>query len=134
MKPLVDKYHQAGGKNLILIERGTTFGYNNLVVDFRGLNHMRALGVPVIMDATHSVQSPGGNGGSSGGDGHLAPLMLRCAAAAGVDGFFIETHSDPSSSPSDGPNMIPLDRLPKVLGEVKAITEAIPRPQAVTGW
>ncbi len=107
-----------------ITERGTTFGYQNLVVDMRGLAWMRAAGHPVIFDATHSVQRPGGLGTSSGGDAAMAPVLARAAVAAGVDGLFIETHPDPKRSPSDGPNMIPLDQMEALLTTLKEIHEA----------
>jgi 2-dehydro-3-deoxyphosphooctonate aldolase (KDO 8-P synthase) len=115
----------SGCKDYWITERGTTFGYNNLVVDMRGLAWMRAQGHRVIFDATHSVQRPGGNGTSTGGDGEMAPVLARAAVAAGVDGLFIETHPNPELSPSDGANMIPLARLPKVLRQIARIHEVV---------
>jgi len=109
---------------VLLTERGTFFGYGRLVVDFAGFPEMRASGCPLIMDATHAVQQPGGLGDRSGGDWTKAPLLLRAAAAVGFDGFFVETHPDPLSSPSDGPNMIPTARLRGVLESVLAIRDA----------
>ncbi|MEO0453791.1 MAG: 3-deoxy-8-phosphooctulonate synthase [Verrucomicrobiota bacterium] len=123
--PLAKKLTASGCKDYFIIERGTTFGYNNLVVDMRSLAMMRAQGHRVIIDGTHSVQRPGGMGGSTGGDGELAPVITRAAVAAGVDGIFLETHPDPLTSPSDGANMIPLKDLPKVLRQLKKIHEAI---------
>lgn len=125
---IVDKFRSAGGKDLILMERGSSFGYNNLVADFRSLPIMRSLGVPVIFDGTHSVQQPGGLGTASGGAGHLAPGMLRAALAVGCEGLFLETHPKPSEAPSDGPNMIPTRELPKLLAQLRAIHDAIGRP------
>lgn len=128
--PLVAKFRAAAGADgrLVLIERGASFGYNNLVADMRSLPIMRSLGVPVVFDGTHSVQAPGGRGGSSGGDGHLAPVLLRAALAAGCEGVFIETHEQPARSPSDGPNMVPLRALPALLDQLAAIHAAIGRP------
>ena len=103
-----------------LVERGTTFGYHNLVVDFRSLPIMRKL-APVVFDGTHSVQRPGGLGHASGGDASMIPYLVRAAAAVGVDGIFLETHEDPSKALSDGPNMVPLDRLPALLDQVLAL-------------
>ena len=125
---IVAKFTKAGGKKLILIERGTTFGYRNLVVDFRGLPIMRSLGVPVIFDGTHAVQSPGGLGEASGGDGRFAPPLIRAALAVGCEGIFMEVHDRPAKAPSDGPNMIPLTDLPKVLTDLRALHDALGRP------
>ena len=120
------KAEAAGARGRVLLtERGTFFGYGRLVVDFAGFPEMRASGCPVIMDATHSVQQPGGLGDRSGGDWTRAPLLLRAAAAIGYDGFFIETHPEPLSSPSDGPNMIPTAQLRGVLESVLAVREAV---------
>ena len=115
--------------NLMLTERGVSFGYNTLVTDMRSLPIMRNLGFPVIMDVTHSVQIPGGQGTSSGGQSKFAPHMARAAAAVGVDGLFIETHDNPAEALSDGPNMIALDDLEQVLADAKAI-DAIGRREA----
>lgn len=121
MKNVVDKIDGSGNRNVVLTERGTSFGYNTLVVDMRGLPAMaRQTGCPVIMDATHSVQQPGGQGGSSGGQREFAPVMARAAIALGVAGVFIETHEDPDSAPSDGPNMIPLAQMPALLRSLQA--------------
>ncbi len=122
---VANKLKASGCKDYWITERGTTFGYNNLVVDMRGLAWMREQGHRVIFDATHSVQRPGGNGTSTGGDGAMAPVLARAAVAAGVDGLFIETHPNPELSPSDGPNMIPLARLPKILQQIARIHEAL---------
>ena len=100
-----------GNERILLTARGTSFGYNTLVADMRSLPIMARTGYPVIMDATHSVQQPGGQGGSSGGQREFAPVMARCAVAIGIAGVFIETHEDPDRAPSDGPNMVPLDRM-----------------------
>jgi 2-dehydro-3-deoxyphosphooctonate aldolase (KDO 8-P synthase) len=110
-----------GGKNLLITERGTTFGYNNLVVDFRTFPMIRELGIPVIYDATHSLQLPGGLGSSSGGLRQYVPHLCRAAAACGVDGIFMEVHPDPDRAPCDGPNMWPLDQLDGLLRQVIAI-------------
>src|SRR5205085_2668726 len=115
MGSVVKKAELAGGKKLMLTERGTTFGYNNLVSDMRSIPIMKKLGYPVIFDATHSVQLPGGQGDRSGGQREFAPVLARCALAAGATGLFIETHPDPDKALSDGPNMIPLDQMPKML-------------------
>lgn len=110
MQYAVDKVRSTGNSKIVLTERGFTLGYHNLVVDMRALPIMRQF-APVVFDVTHSVQQPGGLGGSSGGQREFAPFLARAAAAAGVDGFFIETHPDPSKALSDGPNMIPLDKM-----------------------
>lgn len=121
MKNVVKKIEETGNKNILLTERGVSFGYNTLVADMRSLIIMRELGYPVIFDATHSVQSPGGQGDSSGGDGRFAPYLARAAAAVGVDGMFIETHPDPANALSDGPNMIPLEQMPALWRKLDAI-------------
>lgn len=115
MPNVADKVASTGNKNILLTERGASFGYNTLVADMRGLPIMAQTGYPVIMDATHSVQQPGGQGGSSGGQREFAPVMARAAVAIGVAGVFIETHQDPDNSPSDGPNMIYLDQMPALI-------------------
>ena len=120
---IIGKIVNAGGKRLMITERGSCFGYNRLIVDFAGLVKMRAHGYPVIFDATHSVQSPGGLGDRSGGEGWLAPYLAWAAAAVGIDGLFIEIHENPSEALSDGPNMIPLDSLKPVLTRFLKITE-----------
>ncbi len=112
---------------LVLIERGTSFGYNTLVTDFRSLPIMRSLGVPVIFDGTHSVQAPGGLGAKSGGAGHFAPMMMRAAMAVGVEGLFMETHDDPKNALSDGPNVVPAKELLAVLKDMKAIHDLLGR-------
>ena len=109
------KVTEAGNPRVMLTERGTFFGYGRLVVDFAALPELRACGCPLVLDATHSVQEPGSGSGRTGGDWTKAPILLRAGAAAGYDGFFVETHPDPLSSPSDGPNMIPLAELRGVL-------------------
>jgi 2-dehydro-3-deoxyphosphooctonate aldolase (KDO 8-P synthase) len=118
MKYAVDKVRSEGNERVFLTERGVSFGYHTLVVDMRSLPVMRQY-APVVFDVTHSVQQPGGKGGSSGGQREFAPFLARAAAAAGVDGFFIETHPDPSKALSDGPNMIPLKEMEAFLGMVK---------------
>ena len=124
MRHAIAKLLAGGCRDICLCERGTFFGYGRLVNDFAGVVAMRSFGVPVIFDATHSVQQPASLGGATGGDRSLVEPLARAAAAVGVDGFFFETHPDPDTSPSDGPNMIPLDRLRGVLERVLAIHEA----------
>jgi 2-dehydro-3-deoxyphosphooctonate aldolase (KDO 8-P synthase) len=113
-----------GGEGLLVTERGTTFGYNNLVVDFRSFPAIRELGVPVVYDATHSLQLPGGLGDSTGGMREMIPYLARAAAACGIDALFMEVHPDPDRAPCDGPNMWPLSRLPALLAQVKKAAEA----------
>lgn len=111
MANVVKKIEDSGSSRIMLCERGTVFGYNNLVVDMTSIPQMKSLGYPVIFDATHSVQKPGGNGSCSGGNSEYAPCLARCALAAGADGLFVETHPDPSSALCDGPNMVPLSEM-----------------------
>ena len=118
MPNVVSKVESTGNENILLTERGASFGYNTLVADFRSLPTMAKTGYPVIMDATHSVQQPGGQGGSSGGQREFAPVMARAAVSLGIAGVFIETHQDPDTAPSDGPNMIPLDQMPKLVASL----------------
>jgi len=118
LKHAAAKVTAAGNPRVFLTERGACFGYGRLVVDFASLPELREAGLPLVLDATHAVQQPGSGSGRTGGDWQRAPLLLRAAAANGFDGFFVETHPDPLSSPSDGPNMIPLDRLRQVLEPV----------------
>jgi 2-dehydro-3-deoxyphosphooctonate aldolase (KDO 8-P synthase) len=128
VKNIADKLAAAGCANFMFTERGTTFGYNNLVADMRSLYWMRELGYRVVMDATHSVQRPGGLGTATGGDGKLAPVLARAAVAAGCDGVFMETHPDPAKAMSDGPNQIPLSQIASVvesLRQIHAITRSI---------
>ena len=125
MEHVIEKVASTGNGQVLVTERGTTFGYNNLVVDFIGLAVMRGLGWPVIFDATHSVQLPGGAGKTSGGQREFVPLMARAAVAAGVDGIFIEVHKDPECALCDGPNSLPLNSLEGLLNELKAIHGAI---------
>lgn len=120
MANVAEKIASTGNTQVMLCERGASFGYNTLVTDFRGLPTMAATGYPVIFDATHSVQQPGGMGGSSGGQRQFAPVLARAAAAVGVAGFFIECHPDPDRAPSDGPNMIPLHQMADLLDTLVA--------------
>ena len=115
MGPAVEKLRGAGAGGVMLTERGASFGYNNLVVDMRSLPALRALGVPVCFDATHSVQQPGGQGTSSGGERKVAPVLARAAVAVGVAGVFMEAHDDPDNAPSDGPNMIKINELADIV-------------------
>ncbi len=117
-KQIVDKCRAAGNGNVMLCERGTTFGYHNLVVDFRSLPMMRALGVPVVYDATHSLQLPGGLGTETGGSREYAPALARAAASVGVDGYFFEVHDDPAHAKSDRATQLPLATLPKFLSDL----------------
>ncbi|MFQ5480988.1 MAG: 3-deoxy-8-phosphooctulonate synthase [Thermodesulfobacteriota bacterium] len=121
----VDKARSTGAEQIMITERGVSFGYNNLVVDFRSLPLLRALGFPVIFDATHSVQSPGGMGGKSGGDRTMARYLARAAAACGVDGFFMEVHPDPEHALCDGPNSLALSDVKDLLTELLAIDSAV---------
>jgi len=121
VKNIIQKFTSTGNRNLMITERGTTFGYNNLVVDFRAFPIMRGYGYPVIFDVTHSLQLPGGRGDASGGDREFAPTLARAAVAAGVDGLFLEVHPDPEKALCDGPNMINLKTLEGMLREIKAI-------------
>jgi 2-dehydro-3-deoxyphosphooctonate aldolase (KDO 8-P synthase) len=130
MGQVIKKAAAAGGQKILVTERGTTFGYNNLVADMRSIPIMRQFGFPVIFDATHSVQLPGAGGDRSGGQRQFAPVLARCAVAAGADGLFIETHPDPDHALSDGPNMIPLAQMPKLLaGLVKLhrVAQSLPK-------
>jgi 2-dehydro-3-deoxyphosphooctonate aldolase (KDO 8-P synthase) len=121
MTNVVAKITESGNSNVLVTERGSSFGYNTLVVDMRSLPIMAEIGAPVIFDATHSVQQPGGRGTASGGDRRFVPTLARAAVAVGVAGVFIETHQDPDRAPSDGPNMVPLGALEGLLGELVAI-------------
>ena len=120
MTNIVTKVESTGNKRILLTERGSSFGYNTLVADMRSLPQMAQTGYPVVMDATHSVQQPGGKGGSSGGQREFAPVMARAAVAIGVAALFIETHQDPDNAPSDGPNMVYLDQMPSLLRTLMA--------------
>jgi 2-dehydro-3-deoxyphosphooctonate aldolase (KDO 8-P synthase) len=121
MENVILKARGAGGKKILVTERGTTFGYNNLVSDMRSIPILRQFGAPVIFDATHSVQLPGGAGDRSGGRREFAPVLARAATAAGADGLFIETHPQPDKALSDGPNMIPLDQMAGLLKTIVKI-------------
>jgi len=124
-KNIVEKFQSAGGTELIITERGTSFGYNNLVVDFRAFPVMRRYGAPVVYDLTHSLQLPGGQGTASGGQREFAPAMLRAAAAVGIDGVFLEVHPDPEKALCDGPNMIKLDDVEVMLRTAKEIDDML---------
>jgi 2-dehydro-3-deoxyphosphooctonate aldolase (KDO 8-P synthase) len=128
MRNVVAKTDAAGNPNLLLTERGTTFGYGNLVNDMRAIPWMQDLGRPVIFDATHSVQTPGSQGDRTGGDRRMVPYLARAAVAAGCDGVFVETHPDPDHAPSDGPNMIPLDGFPGLVSQCLRIRAALAAP------
>ncbi|HTI01442.1 MAG TPA: 3-deoxy-8-phosphooctulonate synthase [Acidisoma sp.] len=120
MKNVAAKIASTGNERILLTDRGTSFGYNTLVTDFRGLPEMARTGYPVVFDATHSVQQPGGQGSSSGGQREYAPILARAALAVGCAAIFMETHPDPDHAPSDGPNMIPLAQMPAVLARLRA--------------
>ncbi|MGV8950672.1 MAG: 3-deoxy-8-phosphooctulonate synthase [Cypionkella sp.] len=120
MAHVAEKVASTGNENILLTERGVSFGYNTLVTDMRALPIMARTGYPVIMDATHSVQQPGGQGSSSGGQREFAPVMARAAVSLGIAGVFIETHEDPDRAPSDGPNMIPLAEMPALIANLMA--------------
>jgi 2-dehydro-3-deoxyphosphooctonate aldolase (KDO 8-P synthase) len=120
MKNVAAKITEAGNPNVMLTERGASFGYNTLVSDMRSLPIMASTGAPVIFDATHSVQQPGGQGSSTGGDRTMVPVLARAAVAVGVAGVFIETHQDPDNAPSDGPNMVPLKDMPQLIAQLMA--------------
>ena len=123
---VANKVIDSGNKNILLTERGTTFGYNNLVSDMRSLEIMKnEIKYPVIFDATHSVQAPGGLGGSSGGDRQFVPVLSKAAVAVGVAGVFMETHNDPDNAPSDGPNMVKIDDLPIILSKLIEIDNVV---------
>lgn len=125
MKQVVRKLEAGGTDRILLTERGTSFGYNTLVVDFRSLPQMRELGYPVVFDATHSVQMPGGQGDKSGGQREFVPSLARAAAAVGIDALFMEIHEDPDRAPSDGPNMIPLAQLEQTLKQILQVRAAV---------
>jgi 2-dehydro-3-deoxyphosphooctonate aldolase (KDO 8-P synthase) len=131
MQNVVGKVTGSGNANVLVTERGASFGYNTLVVDMRALAIMGRIGCPVIFDATHAVQSPGGQGTASGGDRSFVPVLARAAVAAGVAGVFIETHQDPDRAPSDGPNMVPLGELEALLRELMAIDAVVKRCQTL---
>ncbi len=125
MGQVVAKARQLGGRHLLVTERGTTFGYNNLVSDMRAIPILRRTGCPVVFDATHSVQLPGGGGDKSGGQREFAPVLARCALAAGADGLFLETHPRPDRALSDGPNMVPLAEMPGLLRGLLKVWAAV---------
>jgi 2-dehydro-3-deoxyphosphooctonate aldolase (KDO 8-P synthase) len=125
MRHVAEKAAATGNKKLLLTERGASFGYNNLVVDMRAIPAMRQFGYPVVFDATHSVQLPGGGGDRSGGQREFAPALARAAVAAGADGIFVETHPDPDRALSDGPNMLPLRSVRKLAETLLRIQEAL---------
>jgi 2-dehydro-3-deoxyphosphooctonate aldolase (KDO 8-P synthase) len=118
MKNVVDKITGAGNPNVLVTERGASFGYNTLVSDMRALPELAATGAPVVFDATHSVQQPGGKGASSGGQREYVPVLARAAVAVGVAAVFMETHEDPDNAPSDGPNMVPLSEMEALIGRL----------------
>jgi 2-dehydro-3-deoxyphosphooctonate aldolase (KDO 8-P synthase) len=125
MGQVIRKATEAGGRQLLVTERGTTFGYQNLVADLRSIPLMQRFGFPVIFDATHSVQLPGGGGDRSSGQREFAPVLARAAVAAGANGVFIETHPEPDRAESDGPNMIPLGEMPEVLASLVKVFAAV---------
>jgi 2-dehydro-3-deoxyphosphooctonate aldolase (KDO 8-P synthase) len=125
MGRVAEKARLAGGKHLLVTERGTTFGYNNLVADMRSIPIMKSFGFPVVFDATHSVQLPGGGGDKSAGQREFAPVLARAALAAGADGLFLETHPRPDEALSDGPNMIPLGEMKSTLKALRKVFQAV---------
>jgi 2-dehydro-3-deoxyphosphooctonate aldolase (KDO 8-P synthase) len=125
MGAIVDKAYETGHKNVLLCERGSSFGYNRLINDMTGLVEMRSLGVPVVMDATHSVQLPGGQGTSSGGRRDMIQVLARAAMAVGVDGVFLETHPNPDKALCDGPNSLKLSDMPQLLDQLQAIWKSV---------
>lgn len=135
MKNVVDKVLSTGNKQVTVTERGASFGYNTLVTDFRGLPTMKNdTGCPIVFDATHSVQQPGGQGGSSGGQREFAPVLARAAVSLGIAAVFMETHQDPDNAPSDGPNMIPISNLEAVLQDLIAfdkLAKSQPAPETL---
>ena len=125
MANVVDKARATGNEQIMVCERGVSFGYNTLVSDMRGLAVMRATGCPVVFDATHSVQQPGGLGSRSGGQREHVPVLARAAVAAGISGLFMETHPDPENALSDGPNSWPLDKMKQLLGTLVELDRAV---------
>ncbi|SFR15689.1 3-deoxy-8-phosphooctulonate synthase [Poseidonocella sedimentorum] len=123
MENVAAKVASTGNESILLCDRGTSFGYNTLVSDFRGLPIMARTGYPVVFDATHSVQQPGGQGTTSGGQREFAPVLARAAVAVGVSALFIETHQDPDNAPSDGPNMIPVEKMGTLIGQLRALDD-----------
>ena len=130
MKNVVAKVTGSGNANVLVTERGVSFGYNTLVVDMRALAIMAEIGAPVIFDATHAVQQPGGQGASSGGDRRFVPVLARAAVAVGIAGLFIETHQDPDRAPSDGPNMVPLKKFEGLMRSLMALDGVVKRDLA----
>lgn len=125
MKNVVEKIKSTGNNNILLCERGATFGYNNLVVDMTAICEMKKIGYPVVFDATHSVQKPGGNGNSTGGNREFVEPLAKAAIAVGADALFMEVHPDPDNAKSDGPNMVKLDELEKILERILSVYEAV---------
>ncbi len=125
MKNVVRKLESGGTNRILLTERGTSFGYNALVVDFRSLPQMKELGYPIVFDATHSVQMPGGQGNKSGGQRQFVPHLARAATAVGIDALFMEVHENPDMAPSDGPNMIPLSQLENLLKQIVSVHQTV---------
>lgn len=125
MKNCVDKVRSSGNDNVMLCERGSSFGYNRLIVDMTSIPIMKGFDVPVLFDATHSVQLPGGNGSSTGGNRQYVSVLAKAAIAAGADGLFMETHPDPDHALSDGPNMVPLDEMESLLTDLKKVYDAV---------
>jgi 2-dehydro-3-deoxyphosphooctonate aldolase (KDO 8-P synthase) len=132
MKHVVAKLESAGGANVLVTERGVSFGYNTLISDMRALPILAEIGAPVIFDATHSVQQPGGQGAASGGQRAFVPVLARAAVAVGVAGLFIETHENPDYAPSDGPNMVPLKDFEALLAELQAFDDVAKRPRPIS--
>jgi len=125
MKNVIDKAREVGNEQIMACERGVSFGYNTLISDMRGLVIMRETGCPVVFDATHSVQQPGGQGTSSGGQRQFVPVLARAAVAAGISGLFMETHPDPDKALSDGPNAWPLGKMEGLLETLKALDDTV---------
>ncbi len=125
MKNVMDKAREAGNDQIMVCERGVSFGYNTLISDMRGLVIMRETGCPIVFDATHSVQQPGGQGATSGGQRQFVPVLARAAVASGISGLFMETHPDPDKALSDGPNVWPIDRMESLLEMLKALDDAV---------
>jgi 2-dehydro-3-deoxyphosphooctonate aldolase (KDO 8-P synthase) len=133
MGNVVDKARETGNQQIMVCDRGYTFGYNNLVSDMRALSVMRATGCPVVFDATHSVQLPGGQGNSSGGQREFVPVLARAAVAAGISGLFMETHPDPALALSDGPNAWPLDKMERLLETLTIIDSTVKSQGLIEG-
>jgi 2-dehydro-3-deoxyphosphooctonate aldolase (KDO 8-P synthase) len=128
MGKVLEKARETGNRNILLTERGASFGYNNLVVDFRSFVIMSSFGQPVIFDVTHSVQTPGGQGDRSGGDARYIPCLARAGAAAGVNGFFFEVHDNPEKALSDGPNSLNLKAFPQLVEDILSVRASLRRP------